>query len=271
MGTGSEGLPKRWSARRKSEVVLRLLRGEDIGDVSGEIRVPPPELERWRRMFLEGTCEGLKGRNAPDGGADAGAGEACGDDDACGAPGGAARKMGGRPEEALEARGRVSPSTGRAYPLTLVCAVWRVPRSSVYALRHSVAGGRKPGKRGPRTELSDGELVAEIRLVLSESPFVGEPECNGVAERFIRTLREGCVYLHDFEMIEEAREVIGAFIERYNGGWLLQRARVSDPGPRPREARPQEGGLMKTDTTAISSYVRLRNPELHNCHQATHV
>jgi len=28
-----EGLPKRWSAQRKAEVVLRLLRGEDIGEV----------------------------------------------------------------------------------------------------------------------------------------------------------------------------------------------------------------------------------------------
>ena len=35
--------------------------------MSREIRVPPPELERWRRMFLEGACEGLKGRKAPDG------------------------------------------------------------------------------------------------------------------------------------------------------------------------------------------------------------
>lgn len=64
---GSEGLPKRWSARRKSEIVLRLLRGEDLGEVSREIKVSPPELERWRRQFLEGACEGLKGRNAPDG------------------------------------------------------------------------------------------------------------------------------------------------------------------------------------------------------------
>ena len=40
---------------------------EDIGEVSREIRVPPPELERWRRMFLEGACEGLKTKNAPDG------------------------------------------------------------------------------------------------------------------------------------------------------------------------------------------------------------
>ena len=62
-----EGLPKRWSARRKSEVVLRLLRGEDIGEVSREVRVAPPELERWRREFLEGGQQGLKVKNRPGG------------------------------------------------------------------------------------------------------------------------------------------------------------------------------------------------------------
>ncbi|WP_419160972.1 helix-turn-helix domain-containing protein [Candidatus Palauibacter sp.] len=65
--SGSEGLPKRWSAGRKAEIVLRLLRGEDLGEVSREIRVPPPELERWRRRFLEGAREGLKAKSAPDG------------------------------------------------------------------------------------------------------------------------------------------------------------------------------------------------------------
>ena len=45
---------------------------------------------------------------------------------------------------------------------------------------------------------------------------MGEPECNGVAERFIRTLKEECLYLHDFEILEQARHEIGAFIERYN-------------------------------------------------------
>ena len=64
---GPEGLPKRWSARRKAEVVLRLLRGEDIGEVSREIRVAPPELERWRREFLEGGQQGLKQKNRPGG------------------------------------------------------------------------------------------------------------------------------------------------------------------------------------------------------------
>ena len=41
-GGRPEGLPKRWSARRKAEVVLRLLGGEDIGEVSREVRVAPP-------------------------------------------------------------------------------------------------------------------------------------------------------------------------------------------------------------------------------------
>jgi transposase InsO family protein len=44
-----------------------------------------------------------------------------------------------------------------------------------------------------------------------------------VAERFIRTLKEECLYLHDFKSLEEARKVIREFIERYNHGWLLER------------------------------------------------
>ena len=54
-----ETLPKRWSAQRKAEVVLRLLRGKDIGEVNREVRVAPPELEPQRRVFLDGGQQGL--------------------------------------------------------------------------------------------------------------------------------------------------------------------------------------------------------------------
>ena len=76
-------------------------------------------------------------------------------------------------EEAQAMNGGVSPSTGRRYPLTMVCAVFRVARSTVYATlaaRPAVA----LGKRGPKTATSDAALVAAIRAVLAATPFHGE-------------------------------------------------------------------------------------------------
>ncbi len=46
--------------------------------------------------------------------------------------------------------------------------------------------------------------------------YVGDPNANGVMERFIRTLKEQCIYLHRFQSIAEAERIIGAFITRYN-------------------------------------------------------
>ena len=60
---GRGNVPERWSAQRKVEVVLRLLRGEDLIEVSREVRVAPPELEEWRRVFLETGQQGLKRRS----------------------------------------------------------------------------------------------------------------------------------------------------------------------------------------------------------------
>ena len=271
-----------------------------------------------------------------------------------------------------------SPATGRQYPLTMVCAIYRVPRATVYA-QMAVPVDARPGKRGPRTSGTDDDLVAAIRTVLAETPFhgeghrkvrvrlrargwrvgknrvlrlmrahgllapqrlghphgdpahagtitterpnqmwgtdatrfyteregwcwffgaidhacddivgwhvakigdrwaalepihqgvratigtfgkdvarglairsdggpqdvadafraelawlgmthspsfVGEPECNGVIERFMRTLKEQCVWLHRFDTLDQARDIIGAFIERYNQQWLIER------------------------------------------------
>ena len=61
-----------------------------------------------------------------------------------------------------------------------------------------------------------------LGMTISPS-FVGEPQCNGVAERFMRTLKEHCLYLHQLESLEQARQVIGEFIRRYNHEWLIER------------------------------------------------
>jgi len=59
-------LPERWSVQRKTELVLRLLRGEPLDAVSRESQVPAHELESWKRMFLETGARGLKTRTDPD-------------------------------------------------------------------------------------------------------------------------------------------------------------------------------------------------------------
>lgn len=61
-GMTDEGLPERWSAQRKTEVVLRVIRGEALDEVAREIQVPVHELEEWRRVFLESGQQGLKRR-----------------------------------------------------------------------------------------------------------------------------------------------------------------------------------------------------------------
>jgi transposase-like protein len=57
-----EELPERWSAARKAEVVLRVVRGEAIDEVAREIQVPVHEVEEWWRVFLESGQQGLKRR-----------------------------------------------------------------------------------------------------------------------------------------------------------------------------------------------------------------
>lgn len=282
-------------------------------------------------------------------------------------------------EEIPAMRAARSPSTSRAYPLTMICQVWRVARSSVYATAAPLGAAPVRSKRGPKTLVSDPDLVGAIRRVLSETPFhgegyrkvrarlahrgvavggkrvlrlmrqhqllaprrlgpphgdpahagtiittrpnemwgtdatrfytehdgwcwffgaidhysddlvgwhvaklgdrwaalepirqgvrrvlggfgkdvarglrlrcdwgpqyiadawinevkwlgitispsyVGEPECNGVAERFMRTLKEQCIYLHRFATLAEAQRIIGEFIARYNAEWLIER------------------------------------------------
>jgi putative transposase len=64
--------------------------------------------------------------------------------------------------------------------------------------------------------------VKWLGMTISPS-YVGEPECNGVAERFMRTLKEQCLYLHRFTSLTEARAIIGEFISRYNAEWLIER------------------------------------------------
>jgi transposase InsO family protein len=69
------------------------------------------------------------------------------------------------------------------------------------------------------------DFQVEIRFLGMESSpaFVREPEGNGCAERFIRTLKENLLWLRRFETIEELRRALLAFQRTYNQSWIIER------------------------------------------------
>ena len=61
-------------------------------------------------------------------------------------------------------------------------------------------------------------------LGITDSPaFPGEPECNGCAERFIKTLKEQCLWARTYRTIDELRQAVADFVELYNREWLIER------------------------------------------------
>jgi transposase-like protein len=54
----------RWSAGKKTEVVLRLLSGEALEELSRELQVEAHRLAAWRDDFLAAGKQGLKGQRS---------------------------------------------------------------------------------------------------------------------------------------------------------------------------------------------------------------
>ena len=74
----------------------------------------------------------------------------------------------------------ISPSTGKPYGVLRTCAAWGIPRSSFYD--QTCPGADNPAdepaadrkKTGPKTDISDTELLSLIRDDLASSSFSGE-------------------------------------------------------------------------------------------------
>ena len=67
-------------------------------------------------------------------------------------------------------------------------------------------------------------------LGIESSPaFVRAPEGNGCAERFIRTLKEQLLWVEHFATVEDLRQALLAFRERYNREWLIGRHGLRTP------------------------------------------
>lgn len=89
---------------------------------------------------------------------------------------------------------------------------------------HQVALGLKLRHDHGSQYISD-HFQDEIHFLgIESSPaFVRAPEGNGVAERFIRTLKEQLLWVKSFRTIEELRLALHEFRRTYNERWLVER------------------------------------------------
>jgi len=59
--------------------------------------------------------------------------------------------------------------------------------------------------------------------------FVAEPQTNGVAERFNRTLKEQAIHGRIFRNLEKVRQAVTEFRDRYNRHWRLEKLGFMSP------------------------------------------
>ena len=92
------------------------------------------------------------------------------------------------------------------------------------------------GQRAQRVGLHGSNYLAddfqqEIAFfgIESSPSFVREPEGNGVAERFIRTLKENLLWGRSFETIEELRLALLEFKRTDNEQWMLEKYAYRSP------------------------------------------
>ena len=170
----------RLSVGRKREVVLRLLRGEDLESVSRAVGITAARASQWRDRFLAAGAGQPEepGAGCPERRRSSAAGQdrRAADGERVtvreGGPAGGGRPFG--PAEVEAMRGAHSISTRRAYGLQRICRVWHCARSSVYARRQATTSQVPCRRRGPVGAAPDDVLVGHIRRVLEASPFHGE-------------------------------------------------------------------------------------------------
>ena len=101
--------------------------------------------------------------------------------------------------------------------------VWRAERQE--RPHTAPAGRREAWSRTPdwwHRGVPRRQELAFLGMASSPS-FVREPEGNGVAERFIRTLKENLLWVRTFATVAELVEALREFRRRYNEQWLIER------------------------------------------------
>jgi transposase InsO family protein len=81
------------------------------------------------------------------------------------------------------------------------------------------------------TQYTADDFLHQVRFwgIAPSFAFVAEPQTNGVAERFNRTLKEQVIHGRIFRNLEEVRTAVTAFKDRYNRHWRLEKLGFMSP------------------------------------------
>ena len=103
--------------------------------------------------------------------------------------------------------------------------------SAPASARLARASPRAASSARPRSNYLADDFQQEVAFfgIESSPSFVREPEGNGVAERFIRTLKENLLWVRSFDTIEELRLALLEFKRTYNEQWMLEKYHYQSP------------------------------------------
>lgn len=81
------------------------------------------------------------------------------------------------------------------------------------------------------TQYTADDFLNQVKFwgVAPSFAFVAEPQTNGVAERFNRTLKEQAIHGRVFRNVEELRVAVTEFKDRYNRHWRLEKLGFMSP------------------------------------------
>jgi len=91
------------------------------------------------------------------------------------------------------------------------------------------------------TQYLSDHFLNQIRFwgLSASFAFIEEPQTNGVAERFHRTLKEQAIHGRVFLDIEEVRDAVRTFVTNYNEHWRIEKLGFRSPAQARRDC-PQE-------------------------------
>jgi len=81
------------------------------------------------------------------------------------------------------------------------------------------------------TQYTADDFLNQVKFwgITPSFAFVAEPQTNGVADRFNRTLKEQVIHGRLFRNLEEVRQAVTAFRDRYNRHWRLEKLGFMSP------------------------------------------